>query len=285
MKIKYLIRGIGIGVLAAGIIGFIVGMTGGLVTDNQAIEKAKALGYMSEEEFMEKYLTSEPVKLTDQTPGNAEDTSGKIISEEIVPAGMKTSEETSEAVSEEVKSEEAKSEETKSEETKSETAQSEEDKKAEEEAKKKAEEEEKKKAEEEAKKKAEEEEAKKKAEEEEAKKKAEEEAKKKAEEEEAKKKAEEEAKKKAEEEEKKKSEEGNKRDSEANGKKVTITIQSGQYSESVSAACEQAGLVKSATEFNKYLCDNGYSNKLRVGDHEISMGASYEEIAKALCGG
>ena len=230
MKIKYLIRGIGIGVLAAGIIGFIVGMTGGLVTDSQAIEKAKALGYMSEEEFMEKYLTSEPVKLTDQTPGNAEDTSGKILSEEIVPAGMKTSEETSEAVSEEVKSEEAKSEE-----TKSETAQSEEDKKAEEEAKKKAEEEE--------------------------------------------------AKKKAEEEEKKKSEEGNKRDSEANGKKVTITIQSGQYSESVSAACEQAGLVKSATEFNKYLCDNGYSNKLRVGDHEISMGASYEEIAKALCGG
>lgn len=263
MKIKYLIRGIGIGVLAAGIIGFIVGMTGGLVTDSQAIEKAKALGYMSEEEFMEKYLTSEPVKLTDQTPGNAEDTSEKILSEEIVPAGMKTSEETSEAVSEEVKSDEAKSEE-----TKSETAQSEEDKKAEEEAKKKAEEEEKKKAEEEAKKKAEEEEAKKKAEEE---------AKKKAEEEEAK--------KKAEEEEKKKSEEGNKRDSEANGKKVTITIQSGQYSESVSAACEQAGLVKSATEFNKYLCDNGYSNKLRVGDHEISMGASYEEIAKALCGG
>ncbi|MBQ1487736.1 MAG: hypothetical protein IIZ41_03130 [Lachnospiraceae bacterium] len=271
MKIKYLIRGIGIGVLAAGIIGFIVGMTGGLVTDSQAIEKAKALGYMSEEEFMEKYLTSEPVKLTDQTPGNAEDTSEKIISEEIVPAGMKTSEETSEAVSEEVKSEEAKSEE-----TKSETAQSEEDKKAEEEAKKKAEEEEKKKAEEEAKKKAEEEEAKKKAEEE---------AKKKAEEEEAKKKAEEEARKKAEEEEKKKSEEGNKRDSEANGKKVTITIQSGQYSESVSAACEQAGLVKSATEFNKYLCDNGYSNKLRVGDHEIAMGASYDEIAKALCGG
>ena len=83
----------------------------------------------------------------------------------------------------------------------------------------------------------------------------------------------------------KESEEGNKRDSEANGKKVTITIQSGQYSESVSAACEQAGLVKSATEFNKYLCDNGYSNKLRVGDHEIAMGASYEEIAKALCGG
>ena len=254
MKIKYLIRGIGIGVLAAGIIGFIVGMTGGLVTDSQAIEKARALGYMSEEEFMEKYLTSEPVKLTDQTPGNAEDTSEKIIPEEIVPAGMKTSEETSEAVSEEVKSEEAKSEE-----TKSETAQSEEDKKAEEEAKKKAEEEEKKKAEEEAKKKAEEEEAKKK--------------------------AEEEARKKAEEEEKKKSEEGNKRDSEANGKKVTITIQSGQYSESVSAACEQAGLVKSATEFNKYLCDNGYSNKLRVGDHEIAMGASYDEIAKALCGG
>ena len=258
MKIKYLIRGIGIGVLAAGIIGFIVGMTGGLVTDSQAIEKARALGYMSEEEFMEKYLTSEPVKLTDQTPGNAEDTSEKIIPEEIVPAGMKTSEETSEAVSEEVKSEEAKSEE-----TKSETAQSEEDKKAEEEAKKKAEEEEKKKAEEEAKKKAEEEE----------KKKAEEEAKKKAEEEE-KKKAEEEAAKKAEEDAAKK---------QATGETVTISVKAGQFSDAVAKMCKEAGLVADAAKFDKYMCDNGYSGRISTGDHVIAKGASEEEIAKALC--
>ena len=231
MKLKYLLRGIGIGFFTAGLVAFLVTLGSGKMSDEEILKRAEELGYVSAEQN-----SSEIVKLTDQTPINStkEEQSEKSISEEIIPGGVNTSEETT---SEDTSSEDAK--------------------KAEEEAKKKEEEEAKKKAEEEAKKK----------EEEEAKKKAEEEAKKK-EEEEAKKKAEEEAKKK---------------EQTPTGETVTITVKSGQFSESVAKACESAGLVTSATEFDNFLCKNGYANRISVGDHVIAKGASFEEIAKALC--
>ena len=163
---------------------------------------------------------------------------------------MENSESTSQVTSEDKKAEE-------------EAKKAEEEKKAAEEAKKL--EEEKKKAEEEAKK----------AEEE--KKKAEEEAKKA---EEEKKKAEEA--KKAEEE-KKKAEEEAKKQSQATGETVTITVKSGQFSETVAKMCETAGLVDSAAKFDDFMCKNGYSGRISVGDHKIAKGSSYEEIAKALC--
>ena len=249
MKLKYLLHGIGIGLFTAGCISLIVFATAGRMSDEQIIKRAKELGYVPQTE-----ATSELVQLTSENPAKEADSKTGVVTEEITPPGVKTSEKASEKASEKT------------------SVKTSEDVKAEEEAKKKAEEEAAKKAEEEAKKKAEEEEAKKKAEEE-AKKKAEEEAAKKAEEE-AKKKAEEEAKKKAEEEAKQQ---------QPKGETVTITIQSGQFSESVSEACEKAGLVKSATEFDKYLCDNGYSGRLAVGEHKIAKGSSFEEIAKALC--
>jgi len=273
VKLKYLLRGIGIGVFTAGLVAFLVTLGGGKMSDEKVIERARELGYEKEEDILARINGNDVVKLTEETPINATETSEKekAVVEEILPGGVKTSEEnTSEENTEQVSSEKT------SEDTEA-------AKKAEEEAKKKAEEEEaKKKAEEEAKKKAEEEEvkkkaeeeAKKKAEEEEAKKKAEEEAKKKAEEEEAKKKAEEEAKKKAEEELAKK---------QANGETVTITVKSGQFSETVAKMCKDAGLVADAGKFDKYLCDNGYSGRISVGDHVIAKGASEEEIAKALC--
>ena len=246
MKLKYLLHGIGLGLFAAGCASLILFATIGRTSDEQVIKRAKELGYVPATE------SSETVQLTSENPAKEADSKTGVITEEITPPGVKTSEDASDKTSE--KASEKTSEELK----------------AEEEAQKKAEEE-KKKAEEEAQKKAEEE--KKKAEE--AKKKAEEE-KKKAEEE-AKKKAEEEAQKKAEEEKKQQEQQ------QAKGEVVTITIQSGQFSESVSEACEKAGLVKSATEFNKYLCDNGYSGRLAVGDHKITKGSSFEEIAKKLC--
>lgn len=249
MKLKYLLHGIGIGLFTAGCISLIVFATAGRMSDEQIIKRAKELGYVPQTE-----ASSEPVQLTSDTPAKEADSKTGVITEDITPPGVKTSEDSSEKTSEK-------------------TEKTSEELKAEEEAKKKAEEEAAKKAEEE----------KKKAEEEEAKKKAEEEAKKKAEEEEAKKKAEEEAKKKAEEEAKKKAEEEAKQQQQPKGETVTITIQSGQFSESVSEACEKAGLVKSATEFDKYLCDNGYSGRLAVGEHKIAKGSSFEEIAKALC--
>ena len=264
MKLKYLLRGIGIGAFTAGLVAFLVTLGGGTMSDEKVIERARALGYETESEVLAR-LNDEPVKLTDETPVNSTKTSetDKAVVEEILPSGVKTSEETSEQVSSETATSEKTSDEKKSEEDSAKKAEEESAKKAEEESAKKAEEEAAKKAEEEAKKKAEEEE----------KKKAEEEAKKKAEEEE-KKKAEEEAAKKAEEDAAKK---------QATGETVTISVKAGQFSDSVAKMCKEAGLVADAAKFDKYMCDNGYSGRISVGDHVIAKGASEEEIAKALC--
>ena len=264
MKLKYLLRGIGIGAFTAGLVAFLVTLGGGTMSDEKVIERARALGYETESEVLAR-LNDEPVKLTDETPVNSTKTSEteKAVVEEILPSGVKASEETSEQVSSEKATSEKTSDEKKSEEDSAKKAEEESAKKAEEESAKKAEEEAAKKAEEEAKKKAEEEE----------KKKAEEEAKKKAEEEE-KKKAEEEAAKKAEEDAAKK---------QATGETVTISVKAGQFSDSVAKMCKEAGLVADAAKFDKYMCDNGYSGRISIGDHVIAKGASEEEIAKALC--
>ena len=264
MKLKYLLRGIGIGAFTAGLVAFLVTLGGGTMSDEKVIERARALGYETESEVLAR-LNDEPVKLTDETPVNSTKTSEteKAVVEEILPSGVKASEETSEQVSSEKATSEKTSDEKKSEEDSAKKAEEESAKKAEEESAKKAEEEAAKKAEEEAKKKAEEEE----------KKKAEEEAKKKAEEEE-KKKAEEEAAKKAEEDAAKK---------QATGETVTISVKAGQFSDAVAKMCKDAGLVADAAKFDKYLCDNGYSGRISTGDHVIAKGASEEEIAKALC--
>ena len=279
MKLKYLLRGIGIGAFTAGLVAFLVTLGGGTMSDEKVIERARALGYETESEVLAR-LNDEPVKLTDETPVNSTKTSEteKAVVEEILPSGVETSEKTSEQVSSETATSEKTSDEKKSEEDSAKKAEEESAKKAEEESAKKAEEEAAKKAEEEAKKKAEEEE----------KKKAEEEAKKKAEEEE-KKKAEEEAKKKAEEEKKKAEEEAAKKAEEdaakkqATGETVTISVKAGQFSDAVAKMCKEAGLVADAAKFDKYMCDNGYSGRISTGDHVIAKGASEEEIAKALC--
>ena len=246
MKLKYLIRGIGIGVFAAGLVALIVSLTAGKMSDEKILERARQLGYEDRNVVIQEIRNEDgPVKLTDQTPTNStKDTSEKNIVTEVLPDGVDNSESTSQVTSEDKKAEE-------------EAKKAEEEKKAAEEAKKA--EEEKKKAEEEAKK-------------------AEEEAKKKAEEE---KKAAEEAKKA--EEEKKKAEEEAKKQSQATGETVTITVKSGQFSETVAKMCETAGLVDSATKFDDFMCKNGYSGRISVGDHKIAKGSSYEEIAKALC--
>ena len=226
MKLKYLIRGIGIGVFAAGLVALIVSLTAGKMSDEKILERARQLGYEDRNVVIQEIRNEDgPVKLTDQTPANStKDTSEKNIATEVLPDGVENSESTSQVTSE--------------------------DKKAEEEAKM-AEEEAKKKAEEEAKKA-----------------------------EEEKKKAEEA--KKAEEE-KKKAEEEAKKQSQATGETVTITVKSGQFSETVAKMCETAGLVDSATKFDDFMCKNGYSGRISVGDHKIAKGSSYEEIAKALC--
>ena len=69
-----------------------------------------------------------------------------------------------------------------------------------------------------------------------------------------------------------------------NGETVKVEVRSGMSSESVSLAVKNAGLVDDDTEFNKYLCENGYDKRLRVGSFDIPSGSDFETISKYLCG-
>ena len=64
---------------------------------------------------------------------------------------------------------------------------------------------------------------------------------------------------------------------------VDITINPGEGSYAISRKLEQSGLIDDASEYDAYLCDNGYHTKLRAGVHKILMGSTREEIAKLLC--
>lgn len=73
-------------------------------------------------------------------------------------------------------------------------------------------------------------------------------------------------------------------DADSNAGFVTITIRSGQSSLSAANACRDAGLVEDASEFDLFLCHGGYDRMLKTGNYQIKKGASVEEIAKALTG-
>jgi len=63
---------------------------------------------------------------------------------------------------------------------------------------------------------------------------------------------------------------------------VAITVVKGDSSVSVSRDLEEAGLVESAKDFDRYLCNNGYDKRISVGTYEIPYGTSEEEIAKII---
>ena len=63
---------------------------------------------------------------------------------------------------------------------------------------------------------------------------------------------------------------------------VEIKVISGDSSVSVSRHLFEAGLVESAVEFDKYLCENGYDKFICVGIYDIEPGADFETIAKIL---
>lgn len=65
---------------------------------------------------------------------------------------------------------------------------------------------------------------------------------------------------------------------------IVVEIRSGESSETVSSKVKDAGLVENASNFNKYLCQNGYDKIMRVGKYEIPADATEEEIAKILSG-
>lgn len=64
----------------------------------------------------------------------------------------------------------------------------------------------------------------------------------------------------------------------------TLEIAGGYGSEKVCALLEKGGLIESASDFDKYLCDHGYDHKIRTGKYTISAGSDYETIAKIITG-
>lgn len=63
---------------------------------------------------------------------------------------------------------------------------------------------------------------------------------------------------------------------------VVITVIRGDSSVSVARRIYEAGLVESAVEFDKYLCDNGYDKVISVGTYNIEYGMDFDEIARVI---
>lgn len=66
------------------------------------------------------------------------------------------------------------------------------------------------------------------------------------------------------------------------GSTKEITVSSGDGSDTVAGKLYEAGLVSDAAAYDKYLCQNGYDKKICTGVKVIPAGASDAEIAKIL---
>jgi len=64
---------------------------------------------------------------------------------------------------------------------------------------------------------------------------------------------------------------------------VTVVVNRGEGSDTVSRRLAELGLVADAHEYDKYLMANGYDKKIGAGTHVIPAGATWEVIAKILC--
>lgn len=63
---------------------------------------------------------------------------------------------------------------------------------------------------------------------------------------------------------------------------VTIRVIKGDSSVSVSRRVFEAGLVESAVELDRYLCQNGYDKSISVGEYKIPIGSEFDDIAKII---
>lgn len=68
------------------------------------------------------------------------------------------------------------------------------------------------------------------------------------------------------------------------GTPAVITVGSGDGSFTVSRKLEDAGIVESASDFDTFLCENGYDKKIRAGNYTISPDADDEQIARMITG-
>ena len=63
---------------------------------------------------------------------------------------------------------------------------------------------------------------------------------------------------------------------------AVLTISPGMYSESVSAKLVRLGIITNQKEFNSYLVNNGYAERIQTGDFKIKADMSYDEIARII---
>lgn len=63
---------------------------------------------------------------------------------------------------------------------------------------------------------------------------------------------------------------------------AVLTISPGMYSESVSAELVRLGIITNQKEFNSYLVNNGYAERIQTGDFKIKADMSYDEIARTI---
>jgi len=61
-----------------------------------------------------------------------------------------------------------------------------------------------------------------------------------------------------------------------------ITITSSMGSESVSQALKNAGIISDWSDFNNYLINNGYAQRIQNGTFTVNSGMSYKEIAELI---
>ena len=67
------------------------------------------------------------------------------------------------------------------------------------------------------------------------------------------------------------------------GQLISIVVNKGEGSDTVSQRLYEAGLVEDPYAYDKYLMQNGYDRRIGAGEHLIPTGASWQEIAQGLC--
>ena len=65
---------------------------------------------------------------------------------------------------------------------------------------------------------------------------------------------------------------------------VTIVVNKGYSSDTVSRILAEAGLVEDAGAFDRSLVNAGYATRIRIGTYRILMGTSRERIAQIIIG-
>lgn len=64
--------------------------------------------------------------------------------------------------------------------------------------------------------------------------------------------------------------------------KRKFTVRDGLLSSSVAREMKEAGIIKDADAFDKYIEKSGMARKIRTGTYKIPVGASYSQIAKII---